>query len=373
MTMTVVHQVRRKTGVPPEPVGVWLIQNGEARPFYPEQHGEYLPRGRKALMVRPPHVGLEDWIEYKVQTSSSWRLLHSSPIYLLTTEQTSLEAIFRHEHDVYMGKVAALQRSDEHDTSYETYLPGSDLQGEDSVPPEGPSRFSIAQSWWIASELVHRHPELLIHEMHPQGGGDVLCVTSRQQLSPTWLEQRSDAPQVMLNRVGTVQMHLRSKVLKLGDWAHVMGAPTPHTIVKELEVLTGWGPPEKAPPSTPSSLAYRFIAAALTMFMNDRKIWDARNEFIDAVAFIGDEPHARFIDSFPEVMADLRASPKLDIWGEPHSHFWALLRGKEPVVIVSIEGKLYSASGKTVELMAAYEKHDRRITPMTASLLKKWS
>ena len=51
---------------------------------------------------------------------------------------------------------------------------------------------------------------------------------------------------------------------------------------------------------------------------------------------------------------------------------WALLRNHEPVVIVSIEGTLYYPSGKTVELMSAYDQHNRRIIPMTTTLLRKW-
>ncbi|WP_454116041.1 TY-Chap2 family putative peptide chaperone [Microbacterium aurum] len=38
------------------------------------------------------------------------------------------------------------------------------------------TRFVIAQSWWIASELVRRHPDLVIHESHP-GGGMYDCLT----------------------------------------------------------------------------------------------------------------------------------------------------------------------------------------------------
>lgn len=365
MTLIVIHQVRTKKGAPPEPVGLWAINGDDGEPFYPPEHEKHLVRAQKALMARP-HIRLEEWVHYKTKTSSNWRIpgplgedLFESPV------DTSLEAIYRRAHDEYLSHVDHLSEVAMMQHQEQRTAVGEQV----SSPSWGSGRFPIAQSWWIASELVRRHPELIVSEEHPGGIYDLLSVTSPEQSSrgsgPPPMEYR-----VMLNRPGTVQVHYGDNAHVVGDWAYVMATPTPHTIVKDLEGLTGWGTPETAPPTTSRSLAYRFLATALTMVVNDRHVWDARSEVDDSIYF--GEPHVGHIDRFPAVIEDLRATPNLGIACEPHSHYWALLRNHEPVVIVSIEGKLYYPSGKTVELMSAYDQHNRRIIPMTTTLLRKW-
>lgn len=360
MTLIAIHQVRTRKGAPPEPVGVWAISGEEGEPFYPPEHEKYLARAQKALMARP-HIRLEEWVQYKAKTSSNWRIPGLFNDFL--TFDAPPEEIYRQAHDEYLSHVAMLpSKYDERFGFPQAHGNAKSAQEEQySSASWGSNRFAIAQSWWIASELVRRHPELITHEMHPGGIYDVLRVTSPPSV---W-------PRVMLNRPGTVQVHYEDHDAHVvGDWAHVLAASTPHTVVKELEGATGWGSPESAPPTTPRSLAYRFLATALTMLVNDRHAWDARSEFDDDDYL--NEPNAGFVDTFPAVIEDLRSTPRLGIWGEPHSHYWALLRDKKPVVIVSIEGKLYYPSGKTVDLMSAYDQHDRRIIPMTTALLKKW-
>lgn len=377
MRLTVIHMVRITKGAPPEPVGVWAISGEHAEPFYPPQFEKYLHRGAKALMQRPSQTALEDWVDYKAHTSSSWRILKTEFDFqgdasTILPADTTMEETYRHVHDEYLSKVAGLSTStDESSRSHPTSITDWETDNQDSATASGSPRFARAQSWWIASELVQRHPDLLIHEMHPAGGTyDVLCVTSPEQLSPEHGGQ-SVAPRVMLNRAGTVQVHFRGDTHMVGDWHRVMAAPTPHSIVKELEALTGWGSPVTAPPTTPRTIAYRFLATALSMLINDRWAWDARNEFVDSAGYHSGDPNG-YTSTFPAAIQDLRSTPHLGIWGEPNSHFWALLCDNEPVVGISIEGRLYYTSGKTVDLMTAYDQHNRRVIPMTAALLKKW-
>jgi len=199
MTLIVIHQVRTKKGAPPEPVGLWAINGDDGEPFYPPEHEKHLVRAQKALMARP-HIRLEEWVHYKTKTSSNWRIpgplgedLFESPV------DTSLEAIYRRAHDEYLSHVDHLSEVAMMQHQEQRTAVGEQV----SSPSWGSGRFPIAQSWWIASELVRRHPELIVSEEHPGGIYDLLSVTSPEQSSrgsgPSPMEYR-----VMLNRPGTV-------------------------------------------------------------------------------------------------------------------------------------------------------------------------
>ncbi|WP_427846502.1 hypothetical protein [Cryobacterium arcticum] len=228
----------------------------------------------------------------------------------------------------------------------------------------GSNRFIVSHSWWIASELVRRHPELIVYEMHPGGGSyDLLCVTHPEVVSPGG----ATYPRVMLNRAGTIQVHDGQHHEIIGTWNDAFAAATPHTIIKAIEKFFAV-PPEKAPETTPRALVYRFIATALSISVNALHPWDARCEFVDSSG--EDDPRAGYLSNFPAAVEALRSTPAIGIWGEPQSHFWALLLGQDPVAIISIEGTLYLPTGKPINLMKTYLEHERRIVPMTVRLLK---
>lgn len=225
----------------------------------------------------------------------------------------------------------------------------------------------ILQSWRIAAALVRRHPELIAYEMHPGGGlYDVLCVATPDQLSPS---PGPSAPRVMLNRVGGIHVEGRHSA-QPPVWPRIEDTEGIRKTVEALETATGWVPPSKTPAATGRSLTYRFIAAALELFLLDRGPWDARCEFYDSS---GDDPvRAGNLLSFPTAVEELRSVPSIGIHGEPESHFWALTRGGEAVIVVSIEGRVHRRSGTPMDLMPLYAKHGRRIRRVAARVLDDW-
>ena len=205
--------------------------------------------------------------------------------------------------------------------------------------------------------------------MHPGGGQyDVLCIAEPDALSAE--QPDISLPRVMLNRVGTLQIHSGTRIEVVSSWTDALEAPTPHSIVHDLEQRAGWQPPSPTPATTDKALVYRFLAAALSMTLHSRHRWDVRNEYVDSSEH---EPtRAGWLSAFPAAQHAVRTTPSLGIHGEPASHFWALLRGEEAIAIVSIEGRAYFPDGRVNALMPAYVKHDRRIIPMTAHLLRDW-
>lgn len=240
---------------------------------------------------------------------------------------------------------------------------------EESKPQfEPPMKSIIMESWWIASELVRRRPELIVYEMHPGGGMyDVLSVALPSVFKPG--APFDQHPQVMLNRTGSLQVHHVGEDngghAMLGSWADVLAEPDPHGWVKLIENTAGFTPSKKAPPTTPRSLAYRVMAEALSMLRHDRRTWDVRNDFHDSSE---ESPRNNYLSEFPLAQNDFGIVTRLGIYSEPQSHFWALLRNGKPVAIISIDGWFY-VSDNRFNLMEEYKLNHRKIIPTVAKLL----
>lgn len=342
------------------PVGVW-DENGAC--YYPEERLELKARGTSAIL--PSHRTWEEHLEEVTWSTytyaANWDVCESE--HPLPVVYEALWNDFLASDPPTKPLSITIPLPPEHDV-------------ESSVPEPAPSnyfpapaqRLVNAQSWWIASELVRRHPHLLIHEMHPGGGMyDVLCV-----LPPIAAGFGEDVL-VMLNREGTLQVHYppsaRSGVSTrvVAGWPEVLWASNPHVHVKAIEEATGWGHPIKAPASGPRTIAYRFISALLNITVNDRHRWDARNEFIDTSGHVP-TPFAGGIADASQILEDLRSSPELGLPGEPESHIWALLRGGSPVAFVSTEGRFYRGAER-IELLPAYRDTGRSMTQLVTRLI----
>lgn len=348
-----------------EPVGVWVIDAERSTSYYPPHHEKYRDRGWKAIVERPVESA-EHWIVHKASTSPGWQLYESETA-LFDIGEPDPECVYDEVRGKFEAKLAASALGAL--SSEKIRAAGSNM--ESAVPATGgwgANRFVVAQSWWIASELVRRHPELMVYEMHPGGGQyDVLAVATPDQFSPG---THDPSPQVWLNRVGTIQIHSDGGSEIVANWTEVLEAASPHEVVKHVEANTGWGSPSSSPSPTSRAISYRFFAAALAMLINDRHPWDVRNESLDSSDW--GISRAGLIDGIVEVDAGPGATPRLGISGEPHSHYWALRRGNETVAVVSMEGYIYRHGVTPVSLMDAYAKSNNRVLVMTADLLRKW-
>lgn len=363
MTAIAIHRVRPAKGMPFEPVGVWVVDGERTTAFYPPHHEHYRDRGWKAIVERPVESA-EHWIVYKASTSPSWQLYEAETA-LFDLGEPDAGSVY----DDVRGKFEAQSTTPDPSSKEKVRAAGSNMESADpAVGGWGANRFAVAQSWWIAAELVRRHPELMVYEKHPGGGQyDVLAVATPDQFSPI---AHDPSPQVMLNRVGTIQIHHDGRSEMVADWIAVLAAASPHEVIKDIEAKTRWGSPSATPSTTARAIGYRFFAAALAMLINDRHPWDVRSESLDSSDW--GLARAGLIDGFADVDAELGGTPRLGIYGEPYSHYWALRRGNETVAVVSMEGYLYRPGVAPLALMDAYAKSDSRVLVMTADLLRKW-
>lgn len=159
-----------------------------------------------------------------------------------------------------------------------------DVLFEDYHPPA--DRFLLAQTWWIASELVRRHPHLRIATVQTPELAQLVIV-----------HDEPDGYRVQFDLVGGAKFMV-GDVLHSISWVEMMAAAGPHDIVKRIERDSGLGVPKATPESTPRALVYRVIAAALAVGVDDRHDWYAEEVAIDLETDASEHP---LLSQFPSL------------------------------------------------------------------------
>lgn len=220
---------------------------------------------------------------------------------------------------------------------------------------EVPSRLVIEKSWWIVSELIRRHPALSLAESHANGIYDLLILRS----SSSALGKHGDPAtvKVMINRVGTIQLHFEnppSPSQVLASWPEVVAARDPHEIVKRIESAARLDGSHSAPPTSPRTLAFRVLSAILTRKLNDRGNWDVRvvDESGGWVWTEGTvEPNLNQFEDVPTTSEFDRLKRE--------GHVWFLLRDDGVLAALSEDGFAYFLRDRAIDLMALYAARRR--------------
>lgn len=114
-----------------------------------------------------------------------------------------------------------------------------------------------AESWWLATELIRRHPASRVVESHagPAGGAyNVLAVDLCDRPA-----EASDG-NLSLNRTGRIHLPNSEPV----SWWQHLEAKDPFETVAYIERCFGLRPPTETPVTTPRTLAYRVISAVIS-------------------------------------------------------------------------------------------------------------
>ncbi|TFC93628.1 MULTISPECIES: hypothetical protein [Cryobacterium] len=249
--------------------------------------------------------------------------------------------------------------------SGERYIPadsGGDDDGFEAYNPPA-DRFLTAQMWWIAGELVRRHPHLRISGVEVDEAERLLIVHDEQ-----------DGMSVQWDLVGGCKFLVNGVVQHI-SWIEMLAALNPHEVVERIEVASGLGVPKVKPATSPRALAYRVIASALATATNDRYEWYA----VPAPMLHDEDPEnpgCEFFGDFPSTVQPREEYVAMTLEqfdsGDRSVYFfqpfWALLRDLEPVAIFDSAGVVHTALGAT-SLMPVYEETGHRLTLTTARVL----
>lgn len=125
-----------------------------------------------------------------------------------------------------------------------------------------------AESWWLATELIRRHPASRVVESHagPWGG-------SYNVLAVDVCERPADASNgnLNLNRTGTIQLPNSEPI----TWWQHLEADDPFETVAYIERCFGLMPPHETPVTTPRTLAYRVISAIISQTQHSKIKYEA--------------------------------------------------------------------------------------------------
>lgn len=216
-------------------------------------------------------------------------------------------------------------------------------------------RLINVQSWWIASELLRRHPDLGLIETHP-GGGTYDCLTVVE-----WAAQPSR--RVDLNRNGSIHVAGSGGAF---SWADERGRRDRHWALKTIERAAGLDAPTKTPAATPRSLIFRFCYRVVLSALNTRDTWDVRCARIDSS---GDVFSNGDVDGFPTAAQSARSVRNDDPYGDGLYRFWKVLRAGEVVLLADIDGLLHHRAGPPTDISKRYAQLNRSMARLTASVV----
>lgn len=206
---------------------------------------------------------------------------------------------------------------------------------EDYTPPA--DRFLTAQIWWIASELVRRHPHLRISGHEVPGDGRLVMVHDEQ-----------DSLNIQWDLVGGCKYLVNGVVTSI-SWIEMMAAISPHETVKRIEVGAGLGIPKAVPVTTAHSLTYRVMSSALATAVDDRHEWYA----VPAPMNPYSDPDCAYFQPFPSAIA------ARDDYARA---------ADAQIAIFDSAGVIHTVMGAT-ELMPTYDSIHRKLALTTARVL----
>lgn len=220
-------------------------------------------------------------------------------------------------------------------------------------------RMINVQSWWLASELVRRHPQLGLIETHP-GGGMYDCLTI--------VKWGHDAPSFIdLNRQGRVHVH--PDHLGIFTWQDDRAQDDRHWGVKEVERFAQLKPPSKTPSTNKVSMTLRVLYNILLLTLNARPTWDVRNARIDTAGLSFSTGN---VDGFRTAQIGAQQCRPDDPYGDPLYRFWRIQRDAESLAVLDIDGMLHRPDADATDLMPLFEAEGRSPARVAAKLVSEF-
>ena len=213
-------------------------------------------------------------------------------------------------------------------------------------------------SWRIVSELHRRYPnKLKVTETHP-GGGLYDCLTLFDE------KQRHIAD---FNREGSLHIFATFDNSALQEsldiWTEMFDTTNVKGTLDRISSMLGLPIPSKLPPSTPTTLIYRFISAFLTHSAFGIHRWECRNGCLDTSGPEDGGKRHHLFEKFPGLGNENNLRKIEPFYGEYAYNFWFLLKNDVPVLCLDTCGIVYRIDGKSYDLGELYQVN-RKIWPL---------
>lgn len=213
-------------------------------------------------------------------------------------------------------------------------------------------------AWRLLTELVRRHPELMIIECHGGGGMyDELRV----------VEPAAQKSLVSCNLEGSIHIegveHLNSM-----DWDGYL-AGNPRDFLHRLEGLLQLAEPRSLPRTSPRVLTYRVISQlmAQTVFVPTETI--ALNGQWDTSGWTPG-PREQLFSHYPAIATALRKPRPEDLYGIGEYRFWFMQAGEQPgLAFETSRARVWlPGSPDAFDLMSEYKATGRELPALVAKV-----
>lgn len=222
----------------------------------------------------------------------------------------------------------------------------------------------VSLSWQLLAELARRHPNGVIkHDWHHIS--DALICSFR--------DEGNGGEVVCARNLGSIHVDLGDDA---GGGYRRLAIQGPRKVARAIETVTGRHATSTTPPSTPRSLTYRVLAGICRISQLDgfllNPLWGINYDSND----VGEEPHPHF-GCFPDTESRRRFIDDDDGGLAPEHRFWFLqptappfrsVDRNQPAAVVETTGMMWDKAGAQIDLVAAYQTHDRDITRLVSFL-----
>lgn len=239
-----------------------------------------------------------------------------------------------------------------------------------------------AAGWWVASELVRRHPgELKVYLTGGEFQYDVLAVS---RMGGQIVRGKSTAIVWMNRNPGchftTGTWFDDSSSTERFNWLEVILAPDRiEYVIRQLEREAGLSSPAKSPPTTSQSIVARVISGFLTRSVFTRSKWLALNGMWDNG--MGEASSNRNLFNAIPGMRDLVPVPDDGFFDNDTYRYWFLSRavptstspwpqsdGGPLIGFDSNSGQCWDLAGRHVDLMKRYNELGRSVDALISDV-----
>lgn len=221
-----------------------------------------------------------------------------------------------------------------------------------------------ALAWWVAAELVRRHPtEIQIAEESPWSGWWNALVVLRTG--------GPEPKRLCFLRLSPSSGFLPLVASPMGggiNWAEMLLVPNRRDdVVLRIEAQLGLTPPRQTPSTTARSIGPRILAAFLQRTSLERQLWAFGNGSSVDQESVG--PNEELFNSYPLAAQDRAARyPDADRF-RSSQHYWFIgpvidKTARPPVTVINTTEGIAWFDGHEFDLLALYKRFGSKLDPV---------
>jgi len=209
-------------------------------------------------------------------------------------------------------------------------------------------------SWRIITEIWRRFPKHFdLIEAHPSGGmADSLALMIKNEKGGSAIAVNRGGGSVHIFKHA---FGINEATVRYEDWVDQIIDSSPKEFTNKIVNETGLVQMGQRPPSTPTTITYRYISEFLTHSIGQNEKWYCLNGFNDSSGFEGCVVRDALFKEFPSLNNPHVLHQVIGRQGQYAYGYWFLLKDKKPILCLDINGRLFRTNGDSYDLTSLYK------------------